>query len=74
MLETNPMPQEKLVARDMLQENDPDTERVGWLRYHLLVHCFLYILPFYVCFSLCWQLGCILVAPLIPASPGEPKR
>lgn len=54
MLETNPMPQEKLDAEDMLQENDPDTERlcrlmgiddsterVGWLRYHLLVHCFL---------------------------------
>ena len=53
MLETNPMPQEKPDAEDMLQENDPDTERVGWLRYHLLIHCFLYILPFYVCFSLC---------------------
>lgn len=33
--------------------------------YHLVVHCFLYILPFYVCFSMCWQLGCILLAHFI---------
>ena len=40
-----------------------DEKKRSW--YHLLVHCFLYILPFYVCFSLCWQLGCILVAHFV---------
>ena len=27
--------------------------------YHLLVHCLLYAIPFYICFGWCWQLGVI---------------
>ena len=33
--------------------------------YHLVAHCCLYILPFYICFSMCWQLACILFAHFI---------
>lgn len=33
--------------------------------YHLLVHCILYCLPFYVCFGLCWQLGVLLITHII---------
>lgn len=39
------------------------TKGENW--YHLLVHCVLYCLPFYVCFGIDWRLLTILVAHLI---------
>nr|DAE38760.1 MAG TPA: Protein of unknown function (DUF3307) [Bacteriophage sp.] len=33
--------------------------------YHLFVHCVLYIVPFYVAFGWCWQLGAVFVSHMI---------
>ncbi len=35
------------------------TKGENW--YHLVVHCLLYGLPFYICFGLCWQFYAIIV-------------
>lgn len=39
------------------------TKGENW--YHLLVHCFLYVVPFYLAFGWCWQLGVVLIAHLV---------
>ena len=39
------------------------TKGVNW--YHLIVHCVLYCLPFYVCFGIDWRLLIILATHLI---------
>lgn len=39
-----------------------EKKRSWW---HLLVHCCLYTVPFYACFSMCWQLACILIGHFI---------
>ena len=39
------------------------TKGENW--YHLFVHCVLYIVPFYICFGLCWQIAVIFIAHLI---------
>jgi hypothetical protein len=39
------------------------TKGKNW--YHLLVHCFLYCVPFYVCFGHGWKLYCLLLSHII---------
>ena len=39
------------------------TKGQNW--YHLFVHCALYVVPFYVVFGWCWQLGIIFVSHMI---------
>jgi len=33
--------------------------------YHLLVHCLLYCLPFYICFGLTWHLAILLLTHIV---------
>lgn len=33
--------------------------------YHLFVHCFLYVLPFYMCYGFSWKILILLVSHLI---------
>lgn len=39
------------------------TKGTNW--YHLFVHSALYLVPFYICFGLVWQIAVIFVAHLI---------
>ena len=39
------------------------TKGQNW--YHLFVHCTFYVVPFYVVFGWCWQLGIIFVSHVI---------
>lgn len=39
------------------------TKGQNW--YHLIVHCGLYILPFYICFGFTWQLGFLFISHLV---------
>lgn len=39
------------------------TKGKNW--YHLFVHCALYVLPFYVCFGLNWQLAMLFASHII---------
>lgn len=39
------------------------TKGQNW--YHLLAHCALYVVPFYVVFGWCWQLGVVFVSHMI---------
>ena len=39
------------------------TKGENW--YHLVVHCLLYCVPFYIVFGWCWQLGFVLIAHLV---------
>lgn len=40
-----------------------NTKGSNW--YHLIVHCALYCLPFYVIFGLSWQLAVIFIAHIV---------
>lgn len=40
-------------------------ESKGQNWYHLLIHCILYIVPFYLCFGLTWQLAIVFAAHII---------
>lgn len=40
-----------------------NTKKDNW--YHLIVHCTLYTLPFYVCFGLVWQLPVLLASHIV---------
>lgn len=40
-----------------------ETKGKNW--YHLFVHCFLYSVPFFICFGLTWHLSIIFVAHMI---------
>ena len=33
--------------------------------YHLIVHCLLYCVPFYICFGLTWHLAVILLTHIV---------
>lgn len=50
---------------DYVLQNDFIAKTKGSNWYHLLVHCFLYIVPFYVCFGFDWRLIAILVSHII---------
>lgn len=53
-----------LIGDYVLQTNYiSDAKKKNW--WHLIVHCILYTLPFYVCFALSWHLGVIFVAHII---------
>ena len=39
------------------------TKGSNW--WHLIAHCFLYSLPFYLAFGFCWQIGVIIGAHII---------
>lgn len=39
------------------------TKGQNW--YHLIVHCWLYILPFYICFGITWQLAFIFITHIV---------
>lgn len=39
------------------------TKGKNW--YHLFVHCALYVLPFYLCFGLNWQLAVLFISHII---------
>lgn len=39
------------------------TKGQNW--YHLFVHCVLYIVPFYIVFGWCWQLGIMFISHII---------
>ena len=41
---------------DYVLQNDYIAKTKGENWYHLFVHCVLYILPFYICFGLDWNL------------------
>lgn len=41
---------------DYVLQNDFIAKSKGENRYHLFVHCMLYILPFFLCFGLSWQI------------------
>ena len=40
-----------------------NTKGENW--YHLLVHCFLYVVPFYFVFGLCWQLYVVFLVHVV---------
>lgn len=40
-----------------------ESKGANW--YHLLVHCILYAVPFYLCFGLTWQLAVIFITHII---------
>lgn len=50
---------------DYVLQNDfiANTKGTNW--WHLIVHSFLYSLPFYVVFGFCWKIGVILVSHII---------
>ena len=39
------------------------TKGANW--WHLIAHCFLYSLPFYLAFGFCWQIGVIIGTHII---------
>ena len=39
------------------------TKGTNW--YHMIVHCVLYVFPFYLFFGICWQLAAIFIAHVI---------
>ena len=45
---------------DYVLQNDFIANTKGANLWHLIVHCFLYSLPFYVAFGFCWQIGVII--------------
>jgi len=50
---------------DYVLQNNFIASTKGYNWYHLFVHCFLYALPFYVVFGMCWQLYVIIATHLI---------
>lgn len=40
-------------------------ESKGEFTYHLLVHCVLYTMPFYLCFGFTWHLAIIFISHMI---------
>jgi len=39
--------------------------RFGEQEYHLIVHCALYILPFYICFGFTWRLAVLFITHIV---------
>lgn len=50
---------------DYVLQNDFIAKTKGENIYHLLVHCILYCVPFYLCFGFVWQLAVIFVTHVI---------
>ena len=50
---------------DYVLQNDFLAKTKGDNIYHLLIHCALYCLPFYICFGFVWQLGVIFVTHIV---------
>ena len=50
---------------DYVLQSDFIAKTKGENWYHLIVHCVLYCLPFYVCFGIDWRLLIILATHLI---------
>lgn len=53
-----------LIGDYVLQSNFLATTK-GQNFYHLFVHCFLYIVPFYFMFGLTWQLSILFTAHML---------
>lgn len=53
-----------LIGDYVLQSNFiAQTKGKNW--YHLLVHCFLYVVPFYIVFGFDWRLMVILITHIV---------
>lgn len=50
---------------DYVLQNDFIAKTKGENWYHLIVHCMLYCLPFFVLFGLTWQLSFIFITHMI---------
>lgn len=50
---------------DYCLQNDFLARTKGQNWYHLFAHCALYVVPFYVVFGWCWQLGAVFVSHMI---------
>lgn len=50
---------------DYVLQGDFIAKTKGQNWYHLIVHCGLYVLPFYICFGLTWQLALIFVTHIV---------
>lgn len=50
---------------DYVLQNDFIAKTKGENWYHLIVHCILYCLPFFVLFGLTWQLSFIFITHMI---------
>lgn len=50
---------------DYVLQSDFIAKTKGENWYHLLVHCVLYVVPFYICFGLGWQLAIIFIVHLV---------
>ena len=50
---------------DYVLQNDFIAKTKGENWYHLIVHCMLYCLPFFVLFALTWQLSFIFITHMI---------
>lgn len=50
---------------DYVLQNDFIAKTKGEKWYHLIVHCMLYCLPFFVLFGLTWQLSFIFITHMI---------
>lgn len=50
---------------DYVLQSDFIAKTKGENWYHLLVHCILYIVPFYLCFGFTWHLAIVFVSHII---------
>lgn len=50
---------------DYVLQGDFIAKTKGQNWYHLIVHCVLYILPFYICFGFTWQLALIFITHIV---------
>ena len=50
---------------DYVLQSDFIAQTKGKNWYHLLVHCFLYIVPFYIVFGFDWRLIAILITHIV---------
>lgn len=50
---------------DYVLQGDFIAKTKGQNWYHLIVHCCLYILPFYICFGITWQLALIFITHIV---------
>lgn len=50
---------------DYVLQGDFIAKTKGQNWYHLIVHCGLYVLPFYICFGFTWQLALIFITHIV---------
>jgi len=53
------------LAGDYVLQCDFIAKTKGTNLWHLIAHCFLYSLPFYIAYGWAWQLGAIIVTHII---------